>query len=89
MHQMQIGQKGTFCCSLTFPSALEKEPDHQDLQGSHTDHHQHLDQTEIENPLFRTPDSTKVAVLPGPEILLHPADRAQLAADFVHHVFEL
>lgn len=69
-------------CALTFSSTLEEEPDHQDLQDSHSHHHDHFDQTKVENSLFRTPDRTEVPVLSGAEILLHPADRTQLSADF-------
>ena len=61
---------------LTFPGALEKEPDHQNLQTSHTNHHAHFDHTEVEDSLLRTPDCAEIAVLSCPEVFLHSADCA-------------
>jgi len=73
---------------LTFSSPLEEESDHQDLQSSHAHHHAHLNQAEVEDPLFGAPDRAEIAVLSCPEVFLHPADRAQLSAHFEDHVFE-
>lgn len=63
---------------LTFPGTLEEESDNQDLQTSHSNHHAHLDHTEIEDSLLRTPDRAEIAVLSCPEVFLHPANCAQL-----------
>jgi len=77
------------CNRLTFPCALEEEPYDQNLYGSHTGHHQHLNQREIEYPLLCTFDGAEVSILSCPEILLHPADCTQLAADLEDRVLEL
>ena len=74
---------------ITFPSTLEKEPHHQDLQPRHRNHHTHLDQTEIEYPPLRAPNRTEIPVLSRPEILLHPAHSRQRALDFQDRFFEL
>lgn len=66
----------------TFPGSLEEESNHQDLQDGHTHHHNHFNQAEVEDSLFRTPDCTEIAVFSGPEVLLHPAYGAQLPAHF-------
>lgn len=73
---------------LTFSGTLEKEPDNQNLQCRHTDHHTHFHQAEVEYSLLRAPDCAKVSVLSGSEIFLHPADRAQLAAHFENGVLQ-
>jgi len=74
---------------LTFSRTLEKESHYQDLDGSHTNHHQDFHQTEIEYPLFRTLDCTEVSVFSCSEILLHSADRAQLTTDLEDSILKL
>lgn len=64
---------------LTFPRALEKEPNNEHLQPRHCHHHQALDNTEIENPLLSTAHGAEIAVLARPEVLLVPTDCGQLA----------
>ena len=72
---------------IAFPRPLEEEPDDQDLQSRHPNHHPYFDQTEIEDSLFRTPDRAEVPVLSCTEVFLHAADRAELATDFEDRVF--
>lgn len=85
---VHIDHKENHFGNITFSVTLEEESDDQNLKTCHSDHHAHLDQTEVEDSLFRAPHRAEVAVLPGPEILLHPADRAQLSTDLVNHIFE-
>ena len=73
---------------LTFPSPLEKEPHNRNLQSSHSGHHAHLDETEIEYSLLRAPDRAEIAVLPCAEVFLHATNRTQLATDFEHQILE-
>ena len=67
---------------------MEEEPDDKDLQSRHANHHAYFDQTEIKNPLLRTPNRAKVSVLSCSEVFLHAANGAELAADFEDGVFE-
>jgi hypothetical protein len=53
---------------------LEEEPDDEDLQASHTDHHQALNDAEIEDPSFRAPYCAEIPVLAGAEVLLISRD---------------
>lgn len=62
----------------TFPSPLEEKPHHKNLQSSHRNHHQPLNNTKVENPAFRATHGTEVAVLAGPEVLLVPRNGRQL-----------
>ncbi len=57
---------------------MEEEPDDKDLQTRHGDHHDTLDDAEVEDPLLRAPYSAKVPVLPRPEVFLVAADRRKL-----------
>lgn len=61
---------------LTLSGTLEEESDHQDLQPSHSYHHQNLNQREIEDPRLCALNSTEVSVFSCSEIFLHPADCA-------------
>ena len=67
---------------------MEEEPDDQDLQSRHPDHHAYFNQTEIEDPLLRTSNRAKVSVLSCSEVFLHATNSAELAADFEERVFE-
>lgn len=58
----------------TFSSSLEEEPHDEHLQGSHRDHHQTLNDTEIENPPLRTPNRAEIPVLPCAEVFLVAVD---------------
>ncbi len=62
----------------TFPSALKEEPDDKDLQRSHGDHHEALDDREVEDPSFGRPDRAEVPVLSGAEVLLIPRHGREL-----------
>jgi len=53
---------------------LEEEPDNEDLQACHTDHHQALNNAQIEDPSFSTPHCTEIPVLAGAEVLLISRD---------------
>lgn len=57
---------------------MEEEPNNKDLQTSHGDHHDTLDDTEVEDPLLRAPHGAEVPVLPCPEVFLVAADRRKL-----------
>jgi hypothetical protein len=72
----------------TFSSTLEEEPDHQDLQGSHSNHHTYFNQAEIEDSLLCALDCAEITVLSCSEVLLHSADRAQLSADLEDRVLK-
>jgi hypothetical protein len=73
---------------VAFPRALEEEPDDQNLQSRHANHHSHFNQAEIEDSTFCAPDCAKIPVLSCAEIFLHAADSAELAADFEDGIFE-
>lgn len=74
---------------LTFSCSLEKESDNKDLQCGHSNHHQDFDQGEIEYPLLSALDRAEISVFSCSEVFLHPADRAQLAADLENRIFQL
>lgn len=59
---------------LTLSSTLEEETDNEHLKARHGNHHQALDDTEIEDSPFRTPHGAEVAVLSGTEVLLVSGD---------------
>lgn len=61
--RMEVGE-------LTFPSPLEKEPHNKHLQPRHRNHHQTLNNAEIENPSLGAAHSAKVAVLARTEVFL-------------------
>ena len=58
---------------------LKKEPDNKDLKASHANHHQALNNTEVEDPPLRTPDRAEIPVLSRSEILLVTCNRRELA----------
>jgi hypothetical protein len=68
--------------------ALEEEPNDQNLQSRHPNHHANLDQTEIEDPVLGTPDRAEVPVFSCAEVFLHATDGAELAAHFEDRIFE-
>lgn len=63
---------------LTFPCALEEKAHNENLQTRHGDHEPYFHHGEVEYPILCAFHRAKVAVLAGPEILLVPADGAQL-----------
>jgi hypothetical protein len=67
----------------TFPGTLEEEPHNKDLQRSHRNHHQRLNNTEVENPALGTPHRTEVTVLTGTEVLLVAGDGRKLSGELV------
>jgi len=72
----------------TFARALEKESHDKDLQPSHHNHHNPLNDAKVEYAPLRTPYSAKVAVLARAEVLLIPVDGGELAGDFEDGLFE-
>jgi hypothetical protein len=60
--------------NLTFPRSLEKESHYKHLQSCHCYHHQALNDAEIEDSPFSTPDRTEVPVLTRSEVFLVTAD---------------
>jgi hypothetical protein len=59
---------------VTLASALEEEPNDEDLQTRHCDHHQALDDAKVENATLRAPDCAEVSVFSCPEVLLVAVD---------------
>lgn len=59
---------------VTLASALEEEPDDEDLQTRHCNHHQALDDAEVEYATLRAPDRAEVSVFSRPEVLLVAVD---------------
>lgn len=72
----------------TFPSPLEEESNHKNLQCSHRYHHQPLNDTKVEDPSLRTTHGTEVAVFTRPEVLLVPRDGRQLCRQLEDRLFE-
>lgn len=73
---------------LTLPSTSKKHPHNKNLQRRHADHESTLHKTKIPNPSLRTPDRTKIPILPGPEILLLPADTTQKSTNLNHTLLQ-
>jgi hypothetical protein len=73
----------------TLPSALEEEAHNKHLQRSHRDHHQRLNDTEVEDPALGAAHGTEVTVLTRAEVLLVTRDRRQLRGQFVDGFFEV
>jgi hypothetical protein len=73
---------------ISLPRTLEEEPDHQNLQCSHTNHHHDLNHAEVEYPALRTPHRAEIAIFARPEIFLHPRHRRQLRADLEDRIFQ-
>lgn len=63
----------------TLPPTREELPHDEHLQTRHRDHQTTLHQTEVEDPLLRTPDRAEIPVLPRAEVLLLPSQSADLA----------
>ena len=63
----------------TFPCTLKEEPDNEDLQPCHTDHHAIRYYTEFKDPRLRALDSTEISIFPRPEVLLIAVDCRQIA----------
>lgn len=55
---------------LTLPSPLEEEPHNKHLQPSHRNHHQTLNNTEIENSSLGAAHGAEVSVLTRTEVFL-------------------
>jgi hypothetical protein len=54
----------------TFPGTLEEEAHNKDLQGGHRNHHQRLNNAEVEDTALGTAHGTKVTILTRAEVLL-------------------
>jgi hypothetical protein len=68
--------------------SLEKEPNNKHLQPSHTHHHQTLNNTKVEDPPLRTPNSTEISVLTGTEVFLVTGDSRELSREFEYRLFK-
>ena len=64
---------------ISLPRALEKEPHNKHLQPSHTNHHQTLNNTEIEDSPLRTPNRAEITILSCTEVFLVSCDSRELA----------
>jgi hypothetical protein len=73
---------------IPLPGALKKESNNKNLQPRHRNHKCALHQTEIENPLLRTPNRAKISVLARAEVLLITADGGQLGRKLKDGFFE-
>jgi hypothetical protein len=58
----------------TFPGTLEEEAHNKDLQRRHGNHHQRLNNAEVEDTALGTPHGAKVTVLARAEVLLVAGD---------------
>lgn len=72
----------------TFPGALEKEANNEDLQACHSHNQARLHQTEVEYPLLGTLDGAEVAVLARAEVLLVTGDSGELCGKLENGFFE-
>jgi len=63
---------------IALPGALEKEPHNKYLQARHCNHHDALNNTEIEYPSLRAPDCAKIAVFACAEVFLVAIDGGKL-----------
>lgn len=68
--------------------ALEKEPHYEDLQASHCDHNQTLQDAEVEDTLLRASYGREISVFSGAEVFLVSVDGRQLGGDFENGFFE-
>jgi hypothetical protein len=57
---------------------LEKESNNKNLQTSHANHHQALNNTKIEDSPLGTPDCAEISVLAGTEVFLVARDGGEL-----------
>jgi len=67
---------------------LEKEPHNEYLQTRHCNHHDALDNAEIEYPTLCTPDRAKIAVFACTEVFLIAIDGGKLAREFEDGFFQ-
>lgn len=72
----------------TFPGALEKEADNEDLQSCHGHNQARLHQTEVEYPLLGALDGAEVAVLARAEVFLVAGDGGELRGELEDGFFE-
>jgi hypothetical protein len=73
---------------ITLSRALEEEPHDKDLQGTHADNKQDLNQAEVDDPLLGAANSAKVAVLASAEVFLVAGNGRKLARDFEQGLLE-
>jgi len=66
--------------NIAFPGALEKEPHNEDLQPGHCDHHDALDNAEVENPPLSAAHCTEIAVFSCAKVFLVAVDSGELRA---------
>lgn len=62
---------------------LEEESNNEYLKAAHSNHHDDLNQAEIDYSRLRASDSAEVSVLAGAEIFLVSGDSREKARDFV------
>jgi len=66
---------------VALPCSLEKETNNEYLKPSHAYHHQALNDAEIEDSPFCTPNRAEIAILSGAEVLLVPCNSRELARE--------
>jgi hypothetical protein len=77
---------------ISLTTAGEEHPHDKHLQAGHADHHSAFQQAEVEDPLFRAPDSAEVPVLARAEVFLLASEGGDLARhleDRLFHAAEL
>ncbi len=67
---------------------MEEEPNDEDLQTRHGNHHKALDDAEVENATLRAPDRAEVSVFSGAEVLLVAVDGGELRGQLEYGLFE-
>jgi hypothetical protein len=79
----QYFDRSSKACSiqLTLAPSLEEHSDDKDLQTSHADHHQTLNDGEVEDSLLCASDGGEVSVLASSEVFLLTGDCAELTAE--------
>lgn len=60
---------------------LEEKAHDEHLQASHGDHHERLNNAQVEDSPLCAPDRAEVAVLSGAEVLLVTCDSGELAGE--------
>ena len=70
------------------PRALKEESYNKHLKARHRNHHQTLQDAEVEDAALSAPHGGEIAVLPRAEVLLVAVDGAQLARELEDGLFE-
>jgi hypothetical protein len=67
---------------------LEEEPNNENLQSGHGNHHEAFNDAEVPDSAFRRPHGTEVAVLACSEVLLVTGDGGQLRGKLENRLFD-